>query len=142
MAAQRWLLVADGARARIYEQLRAGALLRQVASFELSLEDDMTPSDRQSRTHDRMGPSRHAIETQAAPPRQRAESHFNRRVAQYVRDQRAAGKFDALIVFAAPRALGELRDTLGELITFDRAVDVVDEEPQQLHARMVDAGYR
>ena len=102
------LLVADGRRARLFEERRRGGPL-----FEITAElGDLTPdrpiaSGFRGRTHDRFGPASHTV---GGPgPKERLEEAFVDQVAaRAARIVRARGDLD-LILVAAPRALGRLR---------------------------------
>lgn len=102
------LLVADGRRARLFEERRRGGPL-----FEITAElGDLTPdrpiaSGFRGRTHDRFGPASH---TMGGPgPKERMEEDFVDRVAATTaRIVRARRDVD-LILMAEPRALGRLR---------------------------------
>lgn len=102
------LLVADGRRARLFEERRRGGPL-----FEITEElGDLTPdhpiaSGFRGRTHDRFGPASHTV---GGPgPKERLEEAFADQVAaRTARIVRARGDLD-LVLVAEPRALGRLR---------------------------------
>ena len=110
-----WVLVADGARARVYRNDGPGkglvALPDQAASITIPPTRDLG-TDRPGRTHDRFGPARHAM----AP---RADWHtaekraFAASLAERLGEVERQGAFDRLILVAPPKTLGDLRKACG-----------------------------
>jgi len=114
-----WVLVADGARARVFAGTGRGFGLRELE--EGSFSGERRPSralrgDRPGRTFDSAGPGRHAMEPPSDPHRL-AETAFLRETAAWLAEREQGGAFDRLVVIAAPRALGELRNLLPEAVT-------------------------
>ncbi|MBI1250562.1 MAG: hypothetical protein GC189_03720 [Alphaproteobacteria bacterium] len=105
-----WILVADGRRARVFEEVRRGAALseREDAALALHPTDLETPTDRPPRVFDRMGEHRHAMEA-GGSPHARAEAAFLARVCAAIDSAHRAGAFQSLVVIAPPRAMGALR---------------------------------
>ncbi len=108
-----WILVADGARARILlhdgQEIEPVALKSYVGNRRPSRE---IGSDKPGRTFESADGSRHSY----AP---RVDWHgfekhlFARRMVAVLEDASKRGAFDALILVAPPKALGELRAALG-----------------------------
>jgi protein required for attachment to host cells len=113
-----WIVVADGARARIVSNSGPGKGLQAVEGMDFRTH---TPAgrdidaDRPGRTHDSVGPGRHAMEP-PSDPRTQAKHDFARRLADILSDRGAAGAFDRLIIVAPPRALGDLRTLLAKSV--------------------------
>ena len=108
-----WVIVADNAVARIYEQQEGGEL-RSIAEFSnpaahARLHD--LGSDRPGRRVDSFG-HRHSLGSERGDPKKRAVSALAQEIGQYVNDAHAAGRFAGLTLVAAPRLLGLLRDAL------------------------------
>jgi len=110
------IVVADGARARIFIDPGSGGGLHPVLLD--SLEGDKRPSreigsERPGRTHESADVARHAY-----APRvdwHSFEKHlFARRVAELVDEAARRHAFEALVLVAPPKALGELRAALGK----------------------------
>jgi protein required for attachment to host cells len=145
--ADRWIVAADGRRARIFRQTRRGMKPAPERDFEMSQAeaDKAYRSDRPPRTQESVGPMRHAIEAKIAP-QDDAENAFLRRLAKHLVESEQAGAYGRLVLFAPPRALGILRarvrEQAGALIERDFPLDVVDETADELHARLRDAGLR
>jgi protein required for attachment to host cells len=145
--AKRWIVVADGRHARLYEQLRPGAALSQIESLDLTAEDEKEAAqrDRPPRAHDRFGEGRHAMD-KGVSLHEEAEARFLARVTNHLEAQRSADKFDEIILIAPPRALGILRTSLShalkEAVKGSMDLDLINETPEQLRTRLSDAGFR
>lgn len=111
-----WIVMADGSRARIVKPREEGAgfdVVSDLTSDEARVPTREINADRPGRTQESVGSAHHAIEPRHDPHRQR-KAAFVRSIAD--RLNHAAGKklFDALILFAPPRCLGELRQALDD----------------------------
>jgi protein required for attachment to host cells len=109
-----WIVMADGSRARILTR-RAEAPGFEVVS-DLAAEEARLPTrditaHKPGRAQESAYSGRHAVEPRSDAHQER-KSAFLRSLAE--RLNRAAGEalFDDLILFAPPRALGELRQAL------------------------------
>ncbi len=109
-----WILIADGARAHIVATEGPKAGLQPVGGQGYSAEHRKTSeigADRPGRVHDRRGVGRHAM----AP---RVDWHeyektlFAKRMAAILDMACKRDSFDALVLIAPPRSLGELRAAL------------------------------
>jgi protein required for attachment to host cells len=108
-----WVIVADNAVVRIYEQQEDGEL-RSIAEFSNPVAHARSRelgSDRPGRRVDAFG-HRHALGSERGDPKKRALSAQARDIGRYVNDAHAAGRFAGLTLVAAPRLLGLLRDAL------------------------------
>ncbi|NIA70333.1 host attachment protein [Pelagibius litoralis] len=114
-----WIVVADGAHARILENDGPGKGLTPLTAEETN----RTPrpsreidADRPGRTHDRMGPGRHAME----PP---SDAHRNEKrrfaedLAQQLNTAVLRHRYDRLILIAPAKTLGDLRRSLNKEAT-------------------------
>lgn len=108
-----WVLVADGARARILCSLGRGRGLAPVSEMTApegrALAQELG-SDRPGRTQMASG-NRHAVEPRT-DPRALVEEAFVRQVAQHLEEADRAKSFDHLAVVAPPRAMGLIRKAL------------------------------
>ena len=106
-----WILIADGARARILENDGPGRGLvghdQLVFSGDHSATHDLV-SDREGRSFSSMGARRSAIEPHTDPHR-----NLKTKFAQTLADALAAGldqkAYDQLVIVASPVTLGDLR---------------------------------
>lgn len=112
-----YVLVADGARARIYANHGVGKGLQPVSGAthkaDLHHHDREILSDRAGRTHNSVGNARSAMESPTEW--HRFEKHrFAREMAKVLDAAAASKSFDRLILVAPPATLGDLRMELGE----------------------------
>lgn len=136
-----WIVVADGARARIYSRRRPGdplvpALDRDLVGTRLTEKD--LESDRPGRTNSRSGRVRHAVGGEMDKHRH-AQVELARAVAKELEAARCAG-LRALVLVAPPRALGDLREACNEhvraLITQEHPKDLSRLPEHELTARL------
>ena len=109
-----WILVADGARARILLSEGWGSGLTPVPGHERQIENPPTReqgTDRPGRTHESATTMRHALE-----PRvdwHRYEKHlFATELAGILNRAHQENAFDRLVIVAPPSTLGDLRAKL------------------------------
>jgi len=139
-----WIVLADGARARILVNLGPGKGLKPI----LSREDESVRkptreqgTDRPGRVYDRGGQGRHAME-----PRVDWHEFEKTRFAKdlsHLLDRAALDKaFDRLVLVAPPTALGNLRTALNvqtkRLITGEVPKDLTKAQDQDLPAKLAD----
>lgn len=138
-----WFLLADGRRARMWEEPARGADLMQHVDWAMEIgEDDLyDPQDRPPRAHDSMGPGRHAMD-RGRNLHEAEEEKFLKRVADRVTDALKRGSFEHLVIAAPPRALGLLRNALPDAvkakIKAEVAKDLIDQDARALKARLKD----
>ena len=110
-----WILIADGARARLVEKQGPGGTLVPVGSAAFAASH--APSrdfgtDKPGRTHDRSGTRQTAME-----PRQDwhtfEKEKFATDMAHLLDREAERDAFDRLVLVAPPKTLGVLRDQLG-----------------------------
>lgn len=111
-----WIVIADGAQARILENHGPGKGLVPLPGE--SLHKSLRPSrdintDRPGRTHDRFGPGRHAMEPTSDPHREE-----KRRFADLLGERLNAAaqnhSYDRLVLVAPAKTLGDLRQALSK----------------------------
>lgn len=106
-----WILVADGARARILQGQGPGQGLIQIPDGVFEGSRDLARdvgTDRPGRSVESVGGQRHAVEPHT-PMRDQIETAFLQGVVDRLDKESKAGRFDALVVVAAPHALGTIR---------------------------------
>ncbi|MGB0629839.1 MAG: host attachment protein [Alphaproteobacteria bacterium] len=114
-----WILVADAAHARIFENLGPGKALRELPAEQIDQETPLTRelgSDRPGRTHDSTGTARHA-KVNKADWHEQAKAEFAKVLADRLNAACQNKSFDRLILAAAPRILGQLRGLLSPKVT-------------------------
>lgn len=122
-----WVLIADAARARVFETRGKGSGLTPVQ--DMALDAELAPSheigtDRPGRAFDSVGTGRHAMESPSDPHREQ-KRQFARRIADAVEGRRAAKSFDRLVVVAPAVTMGDLRAALTDKVKAAIAAEVV-----------------
>ncbi len=114
-----WILIADGARARILENDGPGHGLKALEGMTFHGDHASTHeimSDRTGRTHSSVGPGRSAIEAHSDPHRE-LKKKFAHQLADVLARALEIKAFDRLVVVAPPPALGDLRAALPAAVT-------------------------
>lgn len=109
-----WIVIADGAQARILENHGPGKGLVRVpgeAMHKTPRPSRDIDADRPGRSHDRMGPGRHAMEPPTDAHREE-KRRFADLLAEHLNTAALNGVYDRLILVAAPKTLGDLRQAL------------------------------
>lgn len=112
-----WILVADGAQAQVFEHGGPGKGLRAIKDFHfeeerLRAQDIM--ADRPGRSFSSGGPGSRSAMEYSTDPVQVREERFVKALADKLDVLRQQGRFDRLIIAAAPTALGDIRPALSE----------------------------
>ena len=111
-----WVLAAESSRAKIYRWQRKSESLEEIQDLVHSASRDRPTeltSDLPGRSFSSVGGSRHAMEQRTDPKRLEAEA-FAGEIAAVLDRARAEGRFEELVLIAAPRFLGQLRQCLGD----------------------------
>lgn len=128
------IVAADGVHARLFEELRQGGRLAERADLLDGLAATHKSASARATVHDRMGFAQHA--TDGHDPHRQSEEDFLRRLAERIGVVMRDERFEALILFAPPRALGVLREHLDPQararLAHDADADRVDETPDAL----------
>jgi protein required for attachment to host cells len=109
-AVRTWVLIADGARARILENTGPGHGLSPVQGMVFHGDHAATHdlvSDREGRGHSSHGPGRSAVESR--DPHRELKTNFAHHLAGVLERALEQKSFDRLIIAAAPVTLGDLR---------------------------------
>jgi protein required for attachment to host cells len=140
-----WVLLADGAEARIYKEKKSRelSLLDEFSSkASHSLTHELV-SDRPGRSYESMGTgARRSMEAQS-DPQAVAKEKFVAMVAAHLNDAALAKKYDHLIVCAPPHVLGELRQCLDghtkKLVQAELHKDLMKTPIAELHQHIAKA---
>lgn len=113
-----WVLIADGAQARVLENTGPGKGLKQVEGLDWAID----PLQAQDIVTDRPGSkggggsfSRGGMEPRTDPVEHR-ETEFVKSVAATLERKQQQGAFDRLVIAAAPIALGDLRKAISPAV--------------------------
>jgi protein required for attachment to host cells len=131
-----WVVVADSAHARIFENTGPGHGLKELPGR--SRETELKPSrdidaDRPGRSFDSGGQGRHAME----PPtdsKRHEKGVFAKEIADMLRAEQVKGAFDRLVVVAAPATLGDLRTAMSKELA-DAVTGELDKDLIRLNER-------
>ncbi len=125
-----WVLIADGARARVLQNDGPGHRLRAVEGLVFHGDHSATHdlvSDREGRSYSSHGTGRSAIQSHSDPHRE-----LKKKFAHQLADMLARGlerhAYDRLIIVAPPVALGDLRTAITDHVR----AKVVGEVPHDL----------
>jgi protein required for attachment to host cells len=112
--AKSWIVVADSARARIFDAESKTCECTEIAGLvhpeSRSHERDLV-SDRGGRAFDSVGGGRHEMTKHVSPHEHEADL-FARRIAEWLNNGHDAGEFERLQLAAPPAFLGVLRKCL------------------------------
>jgi protein required for attachment to host cells len=141
-----WVLIADAARARVFENTGKGTGLTLVP--DMALDAELLPShelgtDRPGRSFDSVGSGRHAMESPSDLHREQ-KRQFARRVAEAIEERQATKSFDRLVLVAPPTTIGDLRaalpDKVKAVVTAELVTDLtktpIGELPAHLAAHL------
>ena len=121
-----WVLTANGTGYRIFAHDKKFLPLEEVKN--LGWPSGRIPSrnidaDRPGRSFDSGGQGRHAMEPRSDAHAEE-EVRFAREIADTLAEAQRTGAYDRLIIIAAPRLLGYLRDTLPVAVRQSVAVEI------------------
>jgi protein required for attachment to host cells len=122
-----WVLIADAARARVFETSGKGTGLTAVSDIALGAElapSRMLGSDRPGRSFESVGSTRHALESPSDLHREQ-KRQFGRRIAEAIEERHAAKSFDRLVVVAPAVTMGDLRAALSDKVKAAVAAELV-----------------
>lgn len=139
------VLVADDARARLFENHGIGKGLKEIEDFSASVvpEANNEYADRAGRNATGPGGAHHGVADLAEAERDNARAAFARTVLSETERKFTAAGFDRFVLVAAPAMLGVLRAglpaTLERALTVDLAKDFVKLPPEKVVERLADA---
>jgi protein required for attachment to host cells len=140
-----WILVANQAEARIYSSNRFPVKLKLVDVL-IHEEGAAHPrdllSDAPGRAFDRMGSARHAMEPNTSL-REEQRRRFVKEMVMKLEAAHQKGKFDHLVLLAAPAVLGVIRKTLSadlaRSVIKEIPKDVIGQEVGKIHSQLLRA---
>lgn len=113
-----WILIADGAQAKVFEHTGPGKGLRALEDLQFEqepLQAQEIMADRPGRSFASAGSARSAMEYSSDPVAVR-ERRFVEKVAEELDKHLQKGEFERLIVAAAPTALGDIRPAFSKAL--------------------------
>ena len=137
-----WVLVADRARARLFNLVGEGSQLDELCSF--ANPDARVPAadvvrDRKPRTQESVGSARHAIEPHTTLE-EKVSERFARELEVVLEEGRVQHRYERLVLVAPPGFLGTLNQTLGKQLRGDIVLEVNKDlsalPPREIHAHI------
>ena len=110
-----WVIVADESAATVYARKSQHAPLNEIIQLSNEVGRKKTGdliSDRGGRSFDSHGQGRHTMIKEQTGPKKRAAVAFAKDIASRINSAVRDGSCDEIILIAAPRFLGVLRDAL------------------------------
>jgi len=117
-ATRTWVVIADGARARVLLHDGPGHGLKPIPGCNFwapHLKDSDIVADRAGRTFETYGSGRHSMKPATSPHRHN-KAEFARTLVEFLDRKHAEGEFDRLLIVAAPTTLGDLRPLLSKAL--------------------------
>ncbi len=141
-----WILVADGAQARLYANDGPGRGIHPATEWDFSLDlpekvGDML-SDQEGRSANPGGRRAHPLGPRT-DPRRHLETEFLRTLASFLEEGAVARTYDRLVLVAPPKALGDLRAKMAPhaaaLVTREMDKDLVHLSQNDLEKHLLAA---
>lgn len=111
-----WILIADGARARIFANFGPGKGIEAVDGTEFETDHPQSSdyyTDKPGRSFESANTMRHAMEPPHDPHRE-AKRAFAVKLGKVLSERLSQKEYDRLIIVAPPASLGDLRATLSD----------------------------
>lgn len=137
-----WILVADAARARLFDWSQRDAELLEIADY--ANPEGRSPGQhpvhgRLPRTQESVGSAHHAIEPRTTL-REKHAQQFALMLGKVLLRGRLEERYDRLVLMAPPRFMGILRSSLDEqtldCVSDEVCRDLVTRSPAELRARL------
>lgn len=109
-----WIVIADGAHAQVFESLGPQQRLTPIETMTLSGDHRASHellTDRPGRTHESVGPGRHALQP-ASDPHRALKRSFAEHVVATLETRLHEKSFDRIVLVAPAKTLGDLRAAL------------------------------
>jgi protein required for attachment to host cells len=139
-----WVVIANGARARVFDFRpadRSLELVHETASDDARRKTSEIMSDRAGRMWD-TGPGQRSGMEPPTDPQEHAKAEFLRELADWLEKAATEQRYDRLVLVAEPQALGHLRQQLGkpaaEKVTGELAKDLTQHAPRDLGRHLDD----
>lgn len=142
--ANTWIVLADGARARIFavdQDEKAMAEIKEILHPESRSHERDLITDGPGFAFDSAGPGRHPVSQNESPKKHEAMK-LCKELAEAIELGRAKGQFGRLVIAAAPAFLGDLRKKLHpqtvRLVTDQLNKDLVHLKPDEIRKHLPD----
>lgn len=143
-----WVLVADGAKARLFEIAAKDAQMTEIDCFAhpegRAAGRDLT-TERRPMVEESATSVRHALEPHTSL-REKSAERFVRELRDVLQNGHAQGRYERIVLVAPPHFLGVLRSGLGdhlsERVTAEIRRDLTALPPGEVRARLPDRLFR
>lgn len=133
-----WVLVAESSRARVFSIDSPTGPLHEIHAMvhaESRMHEQELTSDLPGRDANPGSGAHHAVEPEVSPKEYEAQV-FAKQVIGYLEQARQKGRFEKLVIAAAPKFLGHLRAEMGGPLAalVDKEVDknISQESPERI----------
>ena len=139
-----WILIADGAHARIFENLGPGKGLREIPGE--TLDQPIPPTrglgaDRPGRVQESVGGARHGM-TPKTDWHDQAKEDFAKSLGEHLNASGLRKTFDRVILVAPPKTLGHIRTALtsqtADMVTAEINKDLVQKTPAEIERHIAE----
>jgi len=132
------LVVADGRRARLFEERRRGAPLVERSDWLEGVAPEAVDAPPRGRVFQRFGPGSHTVDSET--PRERSEARFMNDLAERIGVLVMRERLESVALIAPPRALGVLRAALPPAVAArlgpSESAERCEETPEDLRATL------
>jgi len=114
-----WIVIADGDQAKVFEHEGPGKGLRAIKDLQFEqehLKAQEIMADKPGRAFSSAGPGARSSMEYSSDPVAVRERRFVERLADMLNEKQQQGKFDRLVIAAAPAALGDIRPALSDKV--------------------------
>jgi protein required for attachment to host cells len=114
-----WIVIADGDQAKVFEHEGPGKGLKVVQGLQFEqehLQAREIMADKPGRGHSSASPGARSSMEYSSDPVAVRERKFVEKLADVLDEKKREGKFDRLVIAAAPTALGDIRPALSDQV--------------------------
>ena len=114
-----WIVIADGDQAKVFEHEGPGKGLKPIKDLQFEqehLKAQEIMADKPGRAFSSAGPGARSSMEYSSDPVAVRERRFVERLADMLNEKQQQGKFDRLVIAAAPAALGDIRPALSDKV--------------------------
>ena len=114
-----WIVIADGDQAKVFEHEGPGKGLKAIKDLQFEqehLKAQEIMADKPGRAFSSAGPGARSSMEYSSDPVAVRERRFVERLADMLNEKQQQGKFDRLVIAAAPAALGDIRPALSDKV--------------------------
>lgn len=114
-----WIVIADGDQAKVFEHEGPGRGLKPIKDLQFEqehLKAQEIMADKPGRAFSSAGPGARSSMEYSSDPVAVRERRFVERLAEMLNEKQQQGKFDRLVIAAAPAALGDIRPALSDRV--------------------------